>query len=253
MSFVTVHDRRMHVREAGETRGGAPIVLVHGAGTSSTAWLGLIGRLARHNRVVAPDLPGHGRSEGRVETIDDWRDAIGMCAASLCLPPSILIGHSLGGAAAMLAALEWPEKVAGLILIASAPRFAVSPQLLETLDKRFADWPGVFSELYYSPETPAEVRRRGAELYCSASREQTIADFRAAAAVDLRGRLAEIRCPTLVLAGADDLVTPRKWSELLASSIPGAKLVVLPRTGHVPMDENPDALAVCAGFSPRTV
>jgi pimeloyl-ACP methyl ester carboxylesterase len=221
-----------------------PILLIHGAGTSSSIWLGIRGRLARRRRVVAMDLPGHGRRTAeRVESAEGWRDAVAHTAVAECLGPAILVGHSLGGAAAMMAALAWPDKVAGLVIVASAPRFTVSPQLLETLELRFGRWPEVFAELAYSPETPAEVRKRGAALACTASREQTVADFRAAAEVDLRPRLGEIACPTWILAGADDLITPPKWGEALAAGIRGATLFKFPRTGHMPMHEAPDAVA----------
>src|SRR5262245_30389763 len=105
MPLYSVRSQRVHVAEAGETRLGPPIVLVHGAGASSAVWLELVGRLARHHRVVALDVPGHGRSEGTVESVEEWRDAIATTAATMCLPPSILVGHSLGGAAALIAAL----------------------------------------------------------------------------------------------------------------------------------------------------
>jgi pimeloyl-ACP methyl ester carboxylesterase len=258
MAFVSVHGTRVRVREAGAERRGTPLLLIHGAGTSSAVWLGLLGRLGRHRRVVAPDLPGHGRSEGRLETVEEWRDAIGMTAATLCLGPAILVGHSLGGAAAVEATLAWPDKVAGLILLTTAPRFAVSPQLLETLATRFARWPEVYAELGYSPEAPEDTRRRGASIACTASQAQTLLDFRAAATVDLRARLGEVRCRTWAIGGADDLITPPKWTDALAGGIAGAQRFVFPRVGHMPMHEAPDAVAgaileFAAGFPARTV
>ena len=258
MAFVSVQGTRVRVREAGSERRGTPIVLLHGAGTSSAVWLGLMGRIGRHRRVVAPDLPGHGRSEGSLEQVEDWREAIGMTSAAMCLGPSILVGHSLGGAAAIEAALAWPDKVAGLVLVTTAPRFTVSPQLLETLETRFPRWPDVYAELGYSPETPAETRCRGASIACTASQPQTIADFRAAAAVDLRARLGEVQARTWVIGGADDLMTPPRWTDALAEGISGAKRFVFRRVGHMPMHEAPDALAgaileFAAGFPARTV
>jgi pimeloyl-ACP methyl ester carboxylesterase len=243
LTLLDVHGTRVRVRGVGEHRRGTPLVFVHGAGTSSALWLGLLGRIGRHRRVVAIDLPGHGRSGGRLEDLDGWRDALGLTAAALCLGPSILVGHSLGGAAAMMAALAWPDKVAALALVAAAPRFSISPRLLERIASHFGRWPELYAELGYSPETPAEVRRRGAATSMTASQEQTLADFRAAATVDLRARLGEIACPTWILGGTDDLLTPSKVSEALGAAIPGAKTLLFPRVGHMPMHEAPDAFA----------
>jgi pimeloyl-ACP methyl ester carboxylesterase len=214
-------------------------------------------RLSRHCRVIAPDMPGHGRSQGRLASIEEWRDAVGAVAAGLCLGPAILVGHSLGGAAALLSALAWPDKVAALVLVASAPRFPVSRRVFEILEQRFPEWPETFAELGYSPATPAEVRKGGAAMACSASREQTLRDYRAAAAIDLRDDLGRIRCPTWVFGGHDDLMAPARWSEVLAAQIPSARLFLLPRTGHMPMHEAPEVLAAgirefTAGFPRRT-
>lgn len=248
----------MFYREAG--RGpGTPMVLVHGAGGTSSIWLPIINRLARDRRVIALDLPDHGRSTGRAGSIEQMRDAVGLACAILCLPPSILVGHSLGGLVVLDAALAWPDKVAGVVSVMSGARLKVSQAVFEALAP--ASWPrwnDMVAEVSYSPETPAELRRRGARLATTCGRERTEADFRAVAAFDARARACELRPPLLVVTGAHDLMTPPKWGEALAASVPGARHVVLEACGHMPMHERPDALVdaiagFAAGIPPRTV
>jgi len=242
--FLTTHDGvRLRYREAGASRSGAPLVLVHGAGASSAIWMGTLQRLARSRRCVAVELPGHGQSGGAIASIDEARDAVGLVAATLCLGPSVLVGHSMGGLVALAAALAWPDKISGLVLVASAARVGVGEPFLRVLRDAWPSWPALLAEGAYSPETPADVRRRSASIACAATQAQTLADYVALAAVDFRTRLVEVRAPTLVVAGAHDVMVLPKWSVAAAAAIPGARYLELPRCGHMPMHEQPELLA----------
>ncbi len=244
MSFVTLEGgSKIFWREAGAAQGDAPMLLVHGAGGSSATWLDVMHRMSSHRRVIAIDLPGHGKSDGGGKSIDEFRDAVGAVAASLCLGPSILIGHSMGGLIAIAAALAWPDKIAGLGLVTTGARIRVSPVLLANIADRWAQWPELTAETAYSPETPADVRKAGAAVAMAASQAQTDADFRACAAVDYRPVIRNITAPTVVVTGAHDILTPAKFGEALAAGIPGARLVGLARCGHMAMQEQPDRLA----------
>jgi pimeloyl-ACP methyl ester carboxylesterase len=241
--LVSVHGRKLRYREVGAGRPGPPLLFIHGAGASSAIWLGVMHRLSTRRRCVALDLPGHGRSEGGAKTLDELRDAVGLLAATLCLGPSVLVGHSLGGLVAQAAALAWPDKVAALGLVTTSARIGVAPVVFENLEQHWPRWPAMVAETAYSPETPPDVRRRGASIAVNASQGQTIADFRICAATDLRKDVAGIRAPAVVVIGAHDLMTPPKWGEALASSIPSARLTRIERCGHMPMHEAADSLA----------
>jgi len=218
------------------------VLLVHGAGGTSAVWLTTIHRLARLRRAVAFDLPGHGRSTGTVATADDWVQAIGQTAAGLCLGPSVLVGHSLGGVAVLAAALAWPDKVAGLVLVTTGARLGVSARTLDRIENDWAHWQETIQEMGHSPDTPLDTRRRSAAIGLGASQAQTLADFRAVPGLDLRSRLGEVACPTLVISGTHDMMVPAKYSAALAEGIPGARHVTL-AAGHYPMNEQPDAFA----------
>src|SRR4029078_13054014 len=143
MPYVALaHSGRVHYAERGERRPGRPsALLIHGAGASSAIWMMVLARVARSGHAVAIDLPAHGRSAGDGAPLDGtqgltltrYRDAVGELAGTLCLGPSLLVGHSLGALVAIEAALACPDKVRGLILCAAAPRLPVDPELARLL------------------------------------------------------------------------------------------------------------------------
>jgi pimeloyl-ACP methyl ester carboxylesterase len=239
--FVDIHSAKIRYREGGRGRPGPPVLFIHGAGGSSAIFLTSLHRVAPLRHAVALDLPGHGRSTGQTRGLDDHVAAVGATAAALCLGRSILVGHSLGGLVALACALAFPDKVAGLVLVTTGARLQVSPGIFEELDQRFSRWPEHLAQVGFSPETPADVRRRGASLAVQAGQAQTRADFVACAELDARPRLGEIAAPTLVVSGADDLVCPVRWADGLEAGIPGARRLHLARCGHFPMFERPDA------------
>ena len=139
MPYVALaHAGRVHYAERGERRPGRPsALLIHGAGASSAIWMMVLARVARGGHAIAIDLPGHGPSAAEGAALDGaggltlarYRDAVGELAGTLCLGPSVLVGHSLGALVAIEAALAWPDKVRALVLCAAAPRLPVDPEL----------------------------------------------------------------------------------------------------------------------------
>ncbi|MEK6220763.1 MAG: alpha/beta fold hydrolase, partial [Chloroflexota bacterium] len=110
-----------------------PVVLLHAAGGNHLNWPHQIRRLNGY-RVLAPDLPGHGKSTGLgAHTIKDYADIILKWLLDIGIFQAIFIGHSMGGAIAQTIAFDYPERIAALGLIATAPKFAISASILEKL------------------------------------------------------------------------------------------------------------------------
>ena len=243
MRRLRIGDRNVRVRDEGESK-RPPLVCVHGAGSSSVVWMDVVRRLSPQRRVVAPDLPGHGQSD-RWHPPDDvtvamYRDAVGTVCAQLKIEKAVLMGHSMGALVALDAAAAWPERVAGLILVNGGLRLPVAPEVFVKLTGDFTRFGKWLSRVVWSPSTPLDVVERWGTVAFTADQEITLADFRAVERFDGTGLASRVRAPTLVLGGADDLMTPPKLTTELAAAIPGARAVVVPDAAHMLMQEQPE-------------
>ena len=218
MPYVALaHSGRIHYAERGERRAGRPsALLIHGAGASSAIWMMVLARVARTGHAVAIDLPGHGPSAtegaaldgGQGLTLARYRDAVGELAGTLCLGPSVLVGHSLGALVAIEAALAWPDKVRGLVLCAAAPRLPIDPELERLLrddPPRVIAW---LAERALSPRAKPAVRRGFIAAGEATPAAVTRADFEIVRATDVSARIDALTCPVIWLDGADDRIVP---------------------------------------------
>ena len=226
-----------------EAGSGPALVLIHGAGGSAELWQPQLAALSDVARVVAPDLPGHGplrdRGAPSITAYAEWLDAF---LAALDAGPVVLVGHSMGGAVAQAEAIARPERLAGLVLIATGARLRVLTRLVDLLRGNPNEGRRLIQDLSFAPGAPREhvemvdrVLREGAPLV-------TLGDYLACDRFDVRERLATIRAPTLVVTGAEDRLTPPKGGRFLAETIPGARAVEIPAAGHFPQLEQPGAV-----------
>jgi pimeloyl-ACP methyl ester carboxylesterase len=248
MPSVNASGQPVSYRQHGEGR--PAVLLVHGAGGSSLHFEELLRLVGGHGRrTLALDLPGHGsspplrRPPAPAELLEVYRDVVAEAAESLGLGRFVLAGHSMGGAVAQHFALAYPDRLEALVLIATGARLKVAPSLLDTIRHRFDEYSGLMASLGYSPATPAQRAREWAALGLQAPQQVVLADFMACASFDLRQRLADLRCPTLVISASDDLLTPPELQQQLADLIPRARLEPVTRAGHFLNFERPAAVA----------
>jgi pimeloyl-ACP methyl ester carboxylesterase len=237
---VQVAGRLAACRTAGR---GRAVVLVHGAAGAGGLWTAQVEALAGVARVAAPDLPGHGESEGPGErTVGAYADFLVRLLDALGMPRAVLVGHSMGGAIALAVALDHPGRVDGLALVASGARLRVLPRLLELLRARPAEGLDLVAELACAPETPrARVAAFDRALRATPT-EVTLGDFLACDGFDATARLGEVAVPALVLVGREDRLTPPRWAAALAAGLAGARLVEVPAAGHCVHLEQPEAV-----------
>ena len=229
----------------------AVLVLIHGAGDSSAVWEKQTSYFSRNHRVLAVDLPGHGarvrergmdRHEKNAEEVCRIMDQQGVSKA-------VVAGHSMGGAVALTMALEHPQRLAGLVLVATGARMKMRPDFLEqarqTAEMYGSEVPSsthiIPIEQMVYPAIPADVVLWLKDRIGGASAQATYADFLANNHFDVMNRLGEIRVPTLVISGSEDRMAPRKFAEFLANGIPGARLEILDPCGHYPQAEQEEA------------
>lgn len=229
------------------------VFLVHGAGMDQSVWT-LQGRyLAFHGwNTFAVDLPGHGRSraEPALPSIAAQADWLAALVAETGPEPAWLVGHSMGALAALETAARHPERVAGLCLLGAAASMPVHPELLRLAAEHdpkavdlMVDWAfGTRGHVGGNPLPGGWLMGTAKGLLLRGDPAVLAGDLAACDAYD-RGEAAAaaVRCPTLVVLGGEDRMTPPKAGEKLASLIPGARTSEIEAAGHMMMVEAPDA------------
>jgi pimeloyl-ACP methyl ester carboxylesterase len=214
---------------------GRLFVLVHAAGSNAAMWRRQIEAAAHENSVVAMDLPGHGRSSGidGLSSVEAYADFVVSFARALRLRPFVLVGRSMGGAIGLVIAARHPELVEGLVLVCTAPRFVLPPEsVARAHDVVRGRLPQQFTTETFSPATGMELMREAWMEQVKTDPRVRYTDMLACQAFEARDLLPRIRTPTLVVAGADDGVTPVALSEELARDIAGARLEIVAAAGH---------------------
>lgn len=239
-----------HVRHG--RRRGAPIVLLHGLGSSSADWPDQVAAFAPRFPVIAVDLPAHGRSPRLPETpgVDGMAEGVAALLRGLGEEPAHVVGLSLGGCVGLALALRDPEAVRSLTIVNAFARLRpVGVAGLWRMLRRVAvavtrPMPVVAADvaraMFPHPGQEA-LRRRAAASLAANDRWTYLALMRAVAGFDVRTRLAEVRRPTLVITGAADTTVPRAAQALLAQRITGSRWIVVPDSGHATPHDQPAA------------
>jgi len=228
---AAVNGIELYYEEDGQ---GPPIVLIHGImGAPRMTYANLLHALDSHFRVILPDLRGFGRTRHPKTTYhhaasaDDLAGLIERLGAA----PAHVLGHGMGGIIAQNLALRHPAAVKSLILLSTGSY--VHPGFEEYFKKKILDYYDKFKDdgmvAEYNKEDDPINYLRWAEF---AIRDGTYADT--------RDRLAELRCPVLVLHGELDEQYPVAHARLFKERLPRCRLEILPGRGHVLFFEAPE-------------
>lgn len=262
--FVLVDGLGLHIVERGST-GEPPVLLLHGGpGMESNYFRPYLEPLEREHRLVYVDQPGQGLSErlppNRRYSLPGAVAAIEAVRMQLGAERIVLLGHSYGGFVAQLYALAFPGRLAGLILVDTAPSYDWSVeananiQRVGTPAQRFVP-PGLSNDerirrvfaLYFDPPDPATAEAFMDRVILSAEAWRQLTATREFRSYDVRAELGRVAVPTLVLAGENDLITSANQARIIAAAIPGARLHLFPGTGHNPFVEEPAAFNAVVG------
>ncbi|HTQ36489.1 MAG TPA: alpha/beta fold hydrolase [Steroidobacteraceae bacterium] len=259
----------LHVeRGTTQARGGAPdphlppVVMLHGWGMNLRVFDLLRADLAEFE-TWAIDLPGHGRSPwwGAAAEFEVQQRAV----LEVLPPRCVLLGWSFGAKLALAIAAAQPHRVAALVLIAAAPKFAqgadwphgMATQALRAFDAVLAqDWQRTlqdFIALQLRGSRNAEESRVLIETALATQgaprREALLAGMALLDSIDLRALAPRITQPVLLIAGQNDRVTPPAAARWLARALRDASLVEVPRAGHAPMvSHHAEVAAAVRGF-----
>ncbi len=234
-----------------ERGAGPPLLLVHGLMVTGEMYEPVLEHLAARHRVIVPDLRGHGRSRGLPPPYTAARLAADLARLldHLGLASTALLGYSQGGAIAQQLVLDHPKHCDRLVL-ACAYAFNMAtlgekleghlaPVLMRLLGLRR------LAKFVVSQGAPQLSRQRAdwlVGLMASQDLNLMVAAWNETMAFDSRPRLAEIRCPTLIVAGADDQAVPRHHARMLHDGIPGSQLVIVDGADHALIWTHPDDL-----------
>jgi pimeloyl-ACP methyl ester carboxylesterase len=234
-----------------ELGAGTPVVLLHGYPLDHTIWQEVVPTLAKHARVIAPDLRGHGRTDAPQGGIYSMRqvaeDVAGLLDA-LEVPQAVVVGHSMGGYAALAFAQAYSQRLLGLGMVTSQAA-ADTPErragrLVNAEEVQQNGMAGIADSMPARLTTQARLvpilrslilatRPRGAAGILRGMAERP----------DMTPFLTEITVPAVVIAGALDLLVPMDKSVEMAQKLPDARLVMIPEAGHMAMMEFPERVA----------
>ena len=257
---VLVDGRPIYYATEGQ---GTPLLLLHGPPFDHRMWVPAIPYLAGHFRVVAPDMPGYGRSP---PAGDDSPDALIRLTAGLMtalrMVPGFVAGASFGGAVALGLAARHPERVRGLVAVGALGVERWPATLQARLARAARGLPGALAlGIRLAPRAQARWFLRGA----LGDRRATDAAIVEQVASTLRSRsgrralvrglrrlddwrfvtrqLGGIRVPTLLVWGERDGIYGLPVAERMRHAIPGARLTTLAGAGHLLPIERPEELA----------
>ena len=256
--FMAVDGMDVHFRDEGNQADSIPIVLIHGTGSSLHTFDDWADNLKEDYRVIRMDLPAYGLTgpfPDRNYSIDNYVVFIKNFLASLGIKKCRLTGNSLGGNIAWNFTLQYPEMVDKLILIDAAgypassksipiafkiARIPVLNNMFTYISPRFIVEASVKNVYADKSKVTDAIVDRYFELSLREGNRQAFVDrLSFHDKVNAHLNIKNIRQPTLVLWGAEDLLIPIEKANLFHEDLPNDTLVIIKNSGHIPMEESP--------------
>ena len=246
-----------------ETGQGPPIILLHGFGGCSYSWRFLAPAFAEDHRVFTIDLKGYGLSDKPADgkyAVSDQADMVAAFIRSKDLHDLVIMGHSMGGAVTLMTYLkvreDQPSRIKSLVLIDSAGypqkmpwfiRLAKMPVIGSVGGRVMSPWFATYLVLrkcYYDDKRITEEQINTYAYYGSlpGAREAVVQTAKQILPADMDALIAQyktISVPVLIIWGEQDEVVPIEVGKKFKLDIPDSQLVIIPKSGHMPLEEEP--------------
>jgi 3-oxoadipate enol-lactonase len=248
MAMREVNGIALYCEEEGQ--GQETLSFSHGLLFNAAMWDAQVQAFGHRYRCVRYDHRGQGRSQRKgLPDMDTLAEDAATLIRSLNTGPVHFVGLSMGGFVGMRVAARHPELLRSLILLntsASAERNTRKYRLLNTVVRLLGTkavssrvQPILFGRTTLADPAQQDMVARWKTHLESLPRDVTQAVKGVISRQPILGELGQIRCPALVLAGEEDLATPPSRSREIASHLPGARLEILSRIGHMSVLEAP--------------
>ena len=243
MSFIRVDDIQLAYTDAGL---GQPVVLLHGYPFNRTLWNEQVGALSNSYRVITPDLRGHGESDASpgAATMNRMAQDVAALLDHLEISRAVIGGLSMGGYVALAFYKQFPSRVRALILADTRAQADTEEgkqtrhqQAEKALAEGMAGIADAMLPKLLTPDTVSkhpEVVKRVRDMMLKTKPEGAAgALLGMAERDDQTSLLSQISCPTLILVGQEDPITPVQDSEKMHREIEGSRLEVIENASHV--------------------
>ena len=246
MPQVPIKGSNIHFVKSENFEGSCPTLLfVHGAGQRSYGWRFQEEVFIDHPNLnyLSLDLPGRAGSEGKgIESVSEYKDFLLDFINVLGLEDIILIGHSMGGGIGMLMAIENPEILKALVLIATSPKLTVAQQTLEKVRDNYDEFCEISPTRAFAEESPQLLKDEYKNGLIDTGSEVCYGDLIACNDFDITNEVNKIKLPTLIISADKDIMTPAKNGEYLHQNIYGSEFHLIKGSGHFVMQEKSEVV-----------
>ena len=216
------------------------LIFLHGSGAYGGVWRYQTDYFPNSDAV---NLPGHlqGQTLNSVEEYVDWlREYV----RGRGYRDVVLVGHSLGGAIALMYTINYPQELKGIVIIGSGARLKVHPMYLTTLEETIK---GNLQEWYQQMVadhrlTPEDYQGEVLEKRKTIGPAVMLNDLLCCDKFDLMDRVQEIELPALIICGELDMMTPVKYANYLGTKLTNSRVVIIPQATHLVFAEKPEAV-----------
>lgn len=247
--YAPAHSRGLWKRQEGT---GSPVVLLHGLGDDLTLWRHQFGALGARHRIVAMDLPGHGRTRlgPGDHSLADMAADVWSAIVELGLEKPVVIGLSMGGGIAQSLAIRHPNHIRGLVLVSTSSEFPDATRARFITRAARAEREGMTAVIddtvprwfttEFTERHPDEVELTRRTVLATDPRSFAAAS-RANAARNLTADLRQIACPVLFVGGAKDPADPVRAVQIFRRELPLLRSEIIPDASHLVPVEAPAA------------